>query len=242
MDVLKAIARIARLAITNPKRVAATVVGVLTGPEGECACCGYCGPFLPATLTPAWQCPKCLSLFRHRLLALAARRGFVGFRGLRVLHFAPEEAIARLILEQAPASYVSADLQPGRADIVLDLEAIDLEDGSVDMVVASHVLEHVDDRRALGEIARILAPGGRLVAMVPIIEGWAETYEIDGVSDAAAQTEHYGCPGHLRYYGRDFRDRVAAAGFALDEFTAEGADSVRYRLKRGTKVFLATKI
>ncbi len=37
-------------------------------------------------------------------------------------------------------------------DIKLDLEQIDQESDSWDCVLAGHVLEHVDDRRALAEI------------------------------------------------------------------------------------------
>jgi SAM-dependent methyltransferase len=46
-----------------------------------------------------------------------------------------------------------------------------LEDGSFDLVLCSHVLEHVpDDRFLLAEIARLLAPGGRAFLNVPINE------------------------------------------------------------------------
>jgi SAM-dependent methyltransferase len=38
------------------------------------------------------------------------------------------------------------------------------------------VLEHVNDTKALQEIHRILKPDSRLIAMVPICEGWDETY------------------------------------------------------------------
>jgi SAM-dependent methyltransferase len=238
---LRALARILRTAVTRPKRTLATICGVLGGPDAECPCCGYCGPFLPGNLTPAFQCPKCDSLDRHRLLALAVRDGFVGFAGLDILHFAPERSIAQLVRAGGPATYAGADLAPKQAERVLDIEAIALPDASVDMVIASHVLEHVDDRKALAEIRRVLRPGGRLLAMVPIIEGWAATYEDPSRATAAEQQAHFGQPGHLRYYGRDFRDRVAAAGFDLAEFTAGGADSARYRLVRGRKVFLATK-
>jgi SAM-dependent methyltransferase len=215
-----ALARIVRLAATRPKRTLATVYGVLSGPDGECPCCGHCGAFLPCSLMPAWQCPKCESLHRHRLLALALRDEFVGFANLEILHFAPEPSIAALVLAQGPAAYVSADIAAGRADTVLDIEAIALPDASIDMVIASHVLEHVDDRKALDEIWRILRPGGRLVAMVPIIEGWDETYEDKARTTPDEREQHFGLPGHLRYYGRE---------------------SVRYRLKRGCKVFVATK-
>ena len=238
---LRALMRIARLIATHPGRSLATVYGVLTGPEGECPCCGYRGMFLPCDLQPAWQCPKCLGLHRHRLLALAIQRDFLGFTGRNILHFAPEPAICRIVRLQRPASYVTADLAPGFAEQVLDIEAIDLPDSSVDIVIASHVLEHVDDRKALAELWRILRPGGQLVAMVPIVEGWAETYEDPAVSTGEDQAIHFGHPGHVRLYGRDFRDRLVAADFSVTEFTASGADSARYRLKRGCKVFLGTK-
>ena len=238
---LRSLMRIARLVVSRPGRSLATVYGVLAGPQGECPCCGHQGEFLPCDLQPAWQCPECLGLHRHRLLALAMRGDFLGFTGRDVVHFAPEPAICRVVRLQQPASYITADLAPGLAEFVLDIEAIDLPNASVDMVIASHVLEHVDDRKALAELWRILRPGGQLVAMVPIVEGWAETYEDPGVSTGEYQAIHFGHAGHLRLYGRDFRDRLVAAGFSITEFTASGADSARYRLKRGCKVFLATK-
>jgi SAM-dependent methyltransferase len=240
--VLRDLLRVAHLAATRPKRLLATVHGVLTGPEGECPCCGHVGVFLPASLMPSWQCPKCFSLHRHRLLALAMGEGFVDFAELDILHFAPEDVVSRLIRRLNPAAYRTADLEPGRGELVLDIEKIELPDASLDRVIAVHVLEHVDDRAALSEIRRILRPGGSLIAMVPIIEGWEETYEDAAVQTAKAQEAHFGQPTHVRYYGRDFRDRLSEAGFSVTEFTAGGADSVRYRLKRGCKVFRAVRL
>jgi hypothetical protein len=49
---------------------------------------------------------------------------------------------------------------------------------------------------------------------------------------------HYGQSDHIRYYGADVRDRIRAAGFALEEFTAEGEDVLTYALQRGEKVFI----
>ncbi len=48
---------------------------------------------------------------------------------------------------------------------LLDAENIDCPDESFDLVIANHMLYHVDDLdRALGEIRRVLRPGGHLVA------------------------------------------------------------------------------
>jgi ubiquinone/menaquinone biosynthesis C-methylase UbiE len=54
-------------------------------------------------------------------------------------------------------------------DVVADLEkTLPFGDGEIDVVFASHVLEHVRDLFGLmNEIHRILAPGGALHALVP---------------------------------------------------------------------------
>jgi len=45
----------------------------------------------------------------------------------------------------------------------------------------------------------------------------------------------------VRYYGADVRGRIRAAGFQLEEFTAEGEDVLTYALQRGEKVFIARR-
>ncbi len=74
------------------------------------------------------------------------------------------------------------DIAPGKADRVLNIEAIASPDASYDCVVCSHVLEHVDDKKALSEIYRVLRPGGVALIMLPVIEGWAKTYENPAVT------------------------------------------------------------
>ncbi len=47
-------------------------------------------------------------------------------------------------------------------------ERLPFPDGTFDLILSHEVLEHVaDDRQAMGEIARLLAPGGRAVIFVP---------------------------------------------------------------------------
>ena len=108
-------------------------------------------------------------------------------------------------------------------------------------MVCSHVLEHVNDRKALRELKRILRPSGTAILMVPIVEGWDTTYEDPSVSSPEGRDLHFGQSDHIRFYGRDFRDRVRDAGFELTEFTAEEPDVSRYGLLRGDKVFFARR-
>jgi SAM-dependent methyltransferase len=56
----------------------------------------------------------------------------------------------------------------GRLDAQADLAALPFRDGSFDACINIVTLEHVQEpRRALGEIARSLKPGGRLLLAVP---------------------------------------------------------------------------
>jgi SAM-dependent methyltransferase len=208
----------------------------------ECNVCGYRGRFQSAGKPPRIdaRCPRCGSAERYRLLALWLDRHGVFLREAQVLHFAPEAGLASL-LKKRVSRYQSADITPGRADLVLNIEAIGVPDQSHDCIVCSHVLEHVDDRKALAEIYRALKPGGVALIMLPVIEGWATTYENQKVRTPEERKRHYGQADHVRYYGADVRDRIRAAGFQLEEFTAEGEDVLTYALQRGEKVFIARR-
>jgi hypothetical protein len=103
------------------------------------------------------------------------------------------------------------------------------------------VLEHLDDRKALREIRRILADDGLAILTVPLIEGWDRTYEDPAITDPGARELHFGQDDHVRYYGKDFRDRLREAGLVFEEVTAQPADVLRYGLLRGEKVFICRR-
>ncbi|MEO0819027.1 MAG: methyltransferase domain-containing protein [Pseudomonadota bacterium] len=205
----------------------------------HCPICGYAGPFSPVRFKLETWCPSCDSRPRHRLMRLWLDRAAAIVPGTRVIHFAAEPW-ARAWFAAAGAHYRSADLND-RFDLQIDITAMALETGSVDLLIANHVLEHVDDRAALAEIARVLAPGGRALLTVPMIEGWDETYEDRSLVTPEARQAAYGDPDHRRFYGRDLRERIAAAGLALTEFPAVEPDVSRYALNRGERLFIATR-
>ena len=223
--------------------VARSLTRSAAGNVCTCTLCGKQGRFLPmgVPLRIDAACPGCGSLERHRLFGLYLRQHPDIVAGRIVLHFAPERPVAMAVRAAGPEIYRSADIEVGRANLQLSLEQIDLPDESVDLVIASHILEHVDDGRALGELRRILTPGGHAVIMVPIVEGWDETYENRAVTTNAERIRHFGQSDHIRVYGRDLRNRIAAAGLALTEYTARAQDCLDHGLQRGEKIFIATK-
>ena len=166
-------------------------------------------------------CPWCRSGVRHRLLmaALAHLDDVAASRlvaGRDVLHFAPEPALERK-LRRRSGTYRSADLTNRRRDLLLDVcDMAPLAEGCLDLVLACDVLEHVpDDRRALGELARVLRPGGWAILTVPQEDGLAQTLEDPRVTDAAERERLFGQTDHLRIYGDDFAKRIEEAGFSV---------------------------
>src|SRR6185312_3599952 len=185
------------------------------------------------------RCPSCGSLERHRLFWLWFAREAAGLAE-PILHVAPEKALAER-LARLYARYSTADLFDP-ADLKLDIENIDLATATIRKVICNHVLEHVSDTKALGEICRVLSEDGRLIASVPIVEGWDQTYEDDSITTPIEREVHFGQFDHVRYYGSDFRDRLRRAGFSrIDEVTAQGRDVVDYGLLRGEKIFICAK-
>jgi SAM-dependent methyltransferase len=188
------------------------------GDAVECPVCG--GRF--RRFKPTWNrgdavCWRCGAHERHRAVALFWRERPELLSGAgSLLHFAPEWCFR--YTERPPEQrYVSADLDPGKADRQLDIRALDLPDDSFDAVICSHVLEHVDrDRDALGELRRVVAPGGWALLMVPQALDRAETYEDPAITTAQDRIAAYWQHDHVRLYGRDFAGRVRAAGFDVE--------------------------
>ncbi len=213
----------------------------------DCTVCGYKGRFfacdnpLHLGLNIDSRCPRCRGLERHRLMALCDQEKTL-FAGKDILHFAPEPCMRAYILDRKPKRYVTCDYAPGVGDLTINIEQIDLPDNSFDVVYCSHVLEHVDDSRAIPELYRIVRPGGLLLAMVPLIEGWDRSY-IDASKTGSEREKilYFNQKDHVRMFGHDFRDRLKAPGFDVEEFTAVEPYVSRHGLIRGEKVFICRK-
>ncbi|AND69572.1 hypothetical protein ATSB10_21180 [Dyella thiooxydans] len=138
-----------------------------------------------------------------------------GMRGKSVLHFAPEKRLAPRIIDVAPARYVPCDLYPSSPDVQrVDMLQMQFADQSFDLVIANHVLEHVDDdMRALNEVRRVLKPGGYAILQTPYSEKLHRTWQDPGIDTDAARLQAYGQADHVRLFGRDIFDRIASQGF-----------------------------
>lgn len=120
--------------------------------EKECPLCDFVGFFKAFGSPPRWDalCPSCGSLERHRQLALLLQNTPLIRSGDLVLHFAPEDHVANL-LKKPGVEYIRTDLYEKNVDLNLNIESIKLSDNWCDIIVCSHVLEHINDRLALSE-------------------------------------------------------------------------------------------
>lgn len=163
------------------------------------------------------RCPRCAAAERHRLSWLFLKDRTTLFKQpTRMLHFAPEPIFQSKIQIYMNVDYTPASYDPEKPDEGVDIQNLAFEDASFDLIYCSHVLEHVpDDRKAMRELVRVLAPDGLAVIMVPQ-RNTPETYEDWSIDTPEGREEAFGQWDHLRWYGRDFTDRLQEAGFAVE--------------------------
>ena len=162
-------------------------------------------------------CPNCLSEPRQRALFKYLRQNFL----TDYIYCMKEDNL--LCLEISPDRsnpvpkalpwlvYISIDLNESRAMYEMDLTDLTFGDNLFDLVVCSHVLEHIeDDTLALREIYRVLRKGAAALIQIPI--GYYN--DLTG-----KRTEEFGerrfCE-HLRSYGWDFVEKLEVIGFNVD--------------------------
>ncbi len=111
-----------------------------------------------------------------------------------------------------PSRAMLAHAPPGVERVVGEAEAMPFADASFDLVTAVNTLHHVADmERTLGEMVRVLAPGGRIVV---------QDYLADPDPEAAErweQVERLRDPGHGRLpRDGEVTEALSARGLALD--------------------------
>jgi SAM-dependent methyltransferase len=206
-------------------------------------------PFGIEIRRPQAMCVYCRSLERDRLtwLFLERRTELLAPNppAVRFLHLAPEPCLARRLRPQLGAGYVTGDLEDRSTDVRLDVMRLPYDDGVFDVIHCSHVLEHVaDDRAALRELRRVLAPGGMALVFVPISAD--RTWEDPRITDPHERLVAFGQRDHVRRYGPDVVERVRAAGFDVrvvrDADLATPHEIATMGLRGSGDIYLATPV
>jgi ubiquinone/menaquinone biosynthesis C-methylase UbiE len=121
---------------------------------------------------------------------------------------------------------INVDLYDARADVKADAKCLPMfTDGSVDVVIASQILEHftfADGKEALTEWFRVLRPGGELIVNVPDMDAAASDWsKLPDELKAALMYFFYGVqvgPGQVHMSGYtpySLTKAMNAAGFEV---------------------------
>ena len=203
------------------------------GRDHFCNICGWWGSqFFDTPDGPNGTCPACLSLPRHRLLKAVLEERSEPRPGSRILHVCPkgERGLARWF-RRLSRTYLSIDkggiwndFSEGGAMLPMDLTKLAFADGSFDFVMCSHVLECIpDDRAAIGEIYRVLAPGGTAALQVQIYG------EISRRVDNPSADDYF----HAWQPGLDYFTRYEEAGFQVELYkNADNAELMKLPRKK----------
>lgn len=214
--------------------------------ESTCICCGnqvYYKPlplyyeteaqkygakkFISETINKNdYSCPVCGASDRDRLMtAFLQKFGLDStYAGETLLHIAPSCGLERWVYANCPSlTYHSADLYRKDVTYVLDIQDMyQIQDGSYDYIICSHVLEHVqDDRKAMRELYRIMKEDGFCLFLVPVGLDVEHTDEEWGLGEAE-NWKRFGQGDHCRRYAKqDLVARLKEAGFCVHQLGKE---------------------
>ncbi|MCC6437611.1 MAG: class I SAM-dependent methyltransferase [Acidimicrobiales bacterium] len=178
-----------------------------------CNICRWAGDaFLRPGHCEATTCPRCGAIGRDRFLFWALQNTVArpASGRLRVLETSPRLGADYRAAMGGWFDYLCSDFDERAHSgmIRLDLQAIELPDECLDVILTPHVLEHVPDTdRALAELHRVLRPGGALLLQVPLLQGRTA---------APVEPEFHGDDTPVMWrFGPELSDRLEAAGFRV---------------------------
>lgn len=214
--------------------------------QGEAVYCPVCDNHFDQFIE-GHSCPSCGSGKRHRLLYLYLKNETNFFTDkISILHFAPEHCFYKRFKVLANADYLSADIDSPRAMVKVDMMNIQFPADHFDVILSSHVLEHVpDDIIAMKELCRVMKKSGWAIHQAPVDYSREKTFEDAAIVTNEDRLQYYGHIDHKRLYGRDYRNRLESAGFTVTEvdYTAgfSAAELQRLGLHKGEIIYHVVK-
>ena len=189
--------------------------------------CNICGSasFIDMKARKNAKCSTCGSLERTRTIALLIERYNLARQNTRILHIAPERGLAEKFYKIAGENCTFVDIDPARFSSRLKVKKLDLcediediDDNSYDLIVHSHVIEHLfcNYTYVLYHLHRILSQEGTIVCSIPILSGYFDCCTSPDLSDDDRH-RRFGQWDHTMRFGRSDLHMHLGKIYALDD-------------------------
>lgn len=193
-------------------------------------------------------CPICHSIDRERLILqyLNKMKGTQKIDTFDVLHFAPELPVRKWFDTNNVNSYLGVDFfstgyQYNDVSFA-DIQNLDFKSNSFDLIICSHVMEHVpDDTKSLLELWRVLRSNGQILLMVPYATNLKETINGSLQDSSERRLENFGQKDHLRLYGQDLTEKLLNLSFQVSTWKENKLD-FRLGLNQHEEIFILKKV
>lgn len=149
----------------------------------------------------------------------------------KILHLSPEIPLLKVLEKYDGIDYHPRDFDSKDYEFI-DIRKIEEKDETFDIIICSHVLEHIkEDRAATKELYRVLKPKGVALIIVPLTTRKI-TEEFDQIDSQ----------NHWRACGEDYIDRIKESGFKLELY--HPSEDLRKKLginQYGNELFICKK-
>lgn len=171
------------------------------------------------------RCTRCKARVRTRAAYLALTEVCRIDAGSRILHFAPESALAPILHRICGNNYVPCDLNSERYQFDFPVKKCDLcrdintlfRIEEFDVVMHNHVLEHLPCNYTiiLQRLHALLRPGGHHIFSFPIYQSGRYRCDMAPSLSAKERTQRFGQDDHVRRFSREDFDQTVGMVFDI---------------------------
>ena len=153
------------------------------------------------------KCPECGSLERHRLMCLYLEG--INLHSLKILGLSIPIFFKKYLLSRG-AEVTAGNIDNREWEEKIDVTNINKDNDSFDIVICSHILEHIYRvDKAISEIERVTKRGGQVIIITPtdFSRVMSQTLPLDSTSEY--RKKRLGDSGHWHVFGLDYLGKLS---------------------------------
>lgn len=191
-------------------------------------------------------CPYCKSIDRTRFIMIYINKYYRRKERVKILYFAPTSGGISFLGKMNNMEVDTIDLYNKGVKYNYDIQNLSgIKDNIYDLIICSHVLEHVNnDILALKELYRVTKEGGKVLILVPLDLNKVWLDEEYGLNESE-NWKRFGQIDHVRRYTEDeIVKRMTDVGFKCRIFTRNNLDDkvvTENAFNKNIRIYIAEK-